>query len=56
MDWIKQSDREPTMDDMPFLTHDGDHVDLWDDSDWFFELSERERLSWIYWMPITKPK
>ena len=56
MNWIKQSDQEPTMNDMPFVTHDGTHTDLWDDTDFFFELTEKERLSWTWWMKLEKPK
>lgn len=66
--WIKQSDREPTMKDLPFITFGKklSHFpksralqevrDIWEDSDWFQELTEVERLEWVYWQPFVSPK
>ena len=66
--WIKQSDREPTMKDLPFITYGKslsrfpksevimETQDLWEDTDWFFELTEAERLEWVYWQPVVPPK
>ena len=67
MYWTKQSDQEPTEKDLPFITyqrkvfiHDRDvfynEYELWNDTDWFFELEEKDRLEWVYWMPLTKHK
>jgi len=66
MEWIKQSSREPTHRDMPFVTYlrvinfhgedlEYEEYDFWDDTDWFFELTEEERQEWKYWCPLTKP-
>ena len=57
--WIKMSDREPMIKDLPFLTYYRTQVgpfELWEDSDWFQELGEEERLQYTHWMPITKPE
>lgn len=66
--WIKQEDKEPTEKDMPFVTFGvklshfpksdafNEFWQFWDDSDWFMELTEEERLEWVYWMPLKKPK
>jgi len=56
--WIKMSDREPTIKDLPFVTYEeiSEDIELWEDSDWFQELGEEERLQYTHWMPITKPE
>jgi hypothetical protein len=59
MNWIKQSEQEPTEDDLPFITYmsdfGADQFELWEDSDWFQELSESERLEWEQWAPVKAP-
>lgn len=68
MNWIKLEDRMPTEDDLPFITHSYklekfpdsgitfEYVELWEDSDWFLELTEQERSLWVYWTPIIDPE
>ena len=56
MNWIKQSDQEPTEKDLPFLTWDGYDYEFWEDVDWFDELTEKERLMWTHWIPLQPPK
>lgn len=66
MKWIKQSEKEPTEMDLPFVTY-GKRLkispevifnvqELWEDLDWFYELEEEERLEWKYWMHLEKPE
>lgn len=67
-DWILMEDRQPDHKDVPFLTmhyklsrfpESGvtfEYVNLWDDSDWFEELTDEERSMWKYWMPIVDPE
>lgn len=55
-DWISMKDQEPAIKDLPFLTLDGRHLELWSDSDWFDELSEKERLAHEFWLPVKLPK
>lgn len=49
---------EPTMKDVPFLTRKetkfGYSYDLWEDTDWFAELSDKERLSWQHWHKLEQ--
>ena len=59
MEFITQSEREPTMDDLPFVTYmkiSFDMYELWDDTDWFYELNDKDRAEWTHWMPLKKPK
>ena len=59
MEFITQSEREPTMDDLPFVTYMKvrfDIYELWDDDDWFHELTDKDRAEWTHWMPLNKPK
>jgi hypothetical protein len=61
-------DRQPTGDDLPFLTihyklknfQDSgitfEYVSLWEDSDWFDELDDDERNLWKYWTPVIDPE
>lgn len=46
MEWILISNRLPTFDDLPFVTveTDGKTIELWEDSDFFQELTENEQL------------
>ncbi len=64
--WIKQSDQEPTTKDLPFMTYGMkieaapnmyfNEYEIWEDSDWFQELTENERLSWVFWRKLDPPK
>lgn len=54
-DWVNIKDREPTIKDLPFVTYLNKVWELWEDSDWFQELSENERLEHKCWLPLTKP-
>lgn len=51
---------EPTMKDLPFLTRKktkfGYSYDLWEDTDWFDELTDKDRLEWEDWHRLeSKP-
>ncbi len=54
MDWINIKDQEPTIKDLPFATCLDNKWEFWEDSDWFQELSEKERLEHEYWLPLIK--
>jgi len=66
-DWIKKKDQEPTKKDLPFITFGkklnnfpksniiNEVYDLWDDSDWFLELSNEEKFEWVYWKRLIPP-
>jgi hypothetical protein len=67
-DYIKLEDRMPTEKDMPFVTY-GEKLsrwpdvnsfierhEIWDDTDWFFELTDADRDEWIWWAPMNFPK
>ena len=59
MEWIKMSEQEPIIKDLPFIAFDGDmynKYEVFEDSDWFEELTEKDRLEYSHWMPITNPK
>jgi len=56
MNWISIKDKEPVWDDIPFITYDKyGTFDVWEDTDWFQELSEKDRLEHTHWAKITKP-
>jgi len=55
MNWIKQSDREPTIKDLPFVTFDGKDYELWEDSDWFSELTDDDKAEYPEFMPLEPP-
>ena len=52
MEWISLKDRTPEIKDLPFVTKEGENFELWDDSDWFCELTEKEQLEWDYFLPL----
>lgn len=68
MKWIKLEEQTPTEKDMPFMTYGQklanwpkiatfhEHYEIWDDSDWFFELDDQERNEWIWWAKLEFPK
>jgi len=54
--WISIKDRLPEIKDLPFVTIDEfDTYDIWEDSDWFDEIQENDKLSYQYWMPLLEP-
>lgn len=57
MKWISIKDREPEIKDLPFVTRmilpsGGREYELWEDSDWFDELDEADRLGHDFWFPL----
>lgn len=51
--WNLMKNGQPEEKDLPFVTYDGvNHVELWDDTDWFFELTDKEKLTHLYWKRV----
>lgn len=53
--WIPMT-IEPVFKDLPFVTYNKNGFEFWEDTDWFNELTEKDRLSWSHWARIRKPK
>lgn len=59
--WIETAEQLPTIKDLPFVTaekglYKGQWIyELWDDTDFFDELSEDEQLEYENWISIGKP-
>jgi hypothetical protein len=55
--WHFTKDNPPTEKDMPFLTYEPNHkhFEIWNDSDWFFELDDEERLERQVWRKLISP-
>jgi hypothetical protein len=49
--WISMR-TDPEIKDLPFITKQGKNYELWEDSDWFEELSDKERLDWDGWVSL----
>lgn len=53
--WISiKEERLPEFKDLPFITKGaGGEFELWEDTDWFDELTEKEQLEWESFMILT---
>lgn len=47
-------DKLPDKKDLPFMTFGGGAYEIWDDSDWFDELTLEEKLERIWWAALPK--
>lgn len=59
MEWIKMADQEPEIEDLPFVTFKKElHkvYELWEDTDWHSELTEKDRLEWTHWCKVRGPE
>lgn len=68
MKWTKLEDKEPTEKDLPFITYGMKlsnwpnaptfikEMEVWEDTDWFFELTSEDRSEWIWWKKLDFPK
>lgn len=55
MKWIKFIDQEPEINDLPFVTSDNMRLlDVWEDTDFFDELTDDDRGTFVWWMSLIK--
>ncbi len=56
MRWNDYKENQPTWKDMPFLAKNTNtnEVEIWEDSDWFHELDDKERSDNRYWITIKE--
>lgn len=57
MDWIRIGFKaEPEIKDLPFITY-GKYTgfEVWEDSDWFQELSLKEQYKREFWARLIRP-
>lgn len=55
--WYSMSEKEPAIADLPFVTFSYIYGhEFWEDSDWFQELTEKERLERTEWLTLEKHK
>ena len=53
--WVSMREREPTHDDLPFVTKYNGDWELWTNDDWFNDLPRFERQAHKYWLPLVNP-
>ena len=55
-EWIHFKTQLPTKKDLPFITEDFDKFyEVWEDSDYFDELTDNDRDLFVKWKPINQP-
>ena len=55
-EWIDLKTQLPTPKDLPFITEDFDKFyEVWEDSDYFDELTDNDRDLFVKWKPINQP-
>ncbi len=54
MNWTNFINQEPTPKDLPFVCIDkiGMFSEVWDDTDWFSELTDEDKAEWVYWTKL----
>ena len=54
--WISLKDKEPDIKDLPFITYNVIRYEseIWDDVDWFSELTDEDKSDWTHWLKLPK--